>query len=614
MTNKEISYSDGSIEQDIYNAVKNASDVRSTSSIARERYPAEWPFEYHLSPERANLVRPFDFGGLKVLEIGAGMGAISRFVAESCKSLQVVEGTRRRLDVLEQRLRDLRNWTSYCGHFDSFISDEKFDVVLIIGVMEYADVYSVKGGDPYVSFLKRAESFLKEDGCVVLAIENRLGLKYWNAVTEDHTGKPYEGLVGYSPVRKTVRTFSRAELQKLLVASGLSSVQFYYPFPDYKLPRSILSEELHRESPQIFAELAAAGIARDYSRVRGYHFPESVVWTSLASTGLSTELANSFLICAARSGVVPRLRFQGVGSHFSSQRKDEAVTEFRFQDGSLAVTKHLRDSDDFERDYKLLRWRRPEVSRPEAGRGLLTELRSRLANGDADAFFALWIEYIRWIQHSYNDGFGFIRGLAWDLIPANAIRKQDGFANFDFEWELKDRMRLSWFVLRSVQSIGHDVQGFVSKAFGTHENLYIKTCEAMGIKPDLEGDAVLEASAHRDVLCSVPQTRAEEIVASLRRVHFPNTPPVITEMGTSEQEVALRRAAELRDRVESELRRGNEKIAKLETTLAHERLRIEALMHEKELWQRTRAYRAQSFARRCRDIIRTVIRRMVFRS
>src|SRR5436305_8587745 len=102
----EIEYSDGAeVESGLLELVRRARDLGSDTAPGVERY-GEWPVEYHLSPERGNLVRHLDFSGLDVLELGAGMGAVSRRLAESAKSLTVVEGTKARFQVLSERLRD----------------------------------------------------------------------------------------------------------------------------------------------------------------------------------------------------------------------------------------------------------------------------------------------------------------------------------------------------------------------------------------------------------------------------------------------------------------------------------------------------------------------------
>ncbi len=59
---------------------------------------------------------------------------------------------------------------------------ETFDVVTLIGVLEYARVYGGPGGE--VKLLQQARSYLKPDGLLVLAMENQLGLKYFAGIPE----------------------------------------------------------------------------------------------------------------------------------------------------------------------------------------------------------------------------------------------------------------------------------------------------------------------------------------------------------------------------------------------------------------------------------------------
>ena len=83
-------------------------------------------------------------------------------------------------------------------------------------------------------------------GRIVIAIENRLGLKYWAGCTEDHVGKYFEGLENY-PDTRSVRTFSRKELSDIIDQAGEFKTTFYYPYPDYKFPMTIYSDELSAE-------------------------------------------------------------------------------------------------------------------------------------------------------------------------------------------------------------------------------------------------------------------------------------------------------------------------------------------------------------------------------
>ncbi|MEI2814083.1 MAG: hypothetical protein V9E91_10105 [Burkholderiaceae bacterium] len=78
---KGIAYNDGDeIETRIANIIREAHDITTLSTELRQNI-TDWPSQYHLTSERANIMRPFatSLKDAQVLEIGAGCGAISRF-------------------------------------------------------------------------------------------------------------------------------------------------------------------------------------------------------------------------------------------------------------------------------------------------------------------------------------------------------------------------------------------------------------------------------------------------------------------------------------------------------------------------------------------------------
>ena len=83
---------------------------------------------------------------------------------------------------------------------------------------------------------------MKPDGKLLIAIENKLGMKYFAGSPEDHTSIEYDGITGYKE-RPNIQTFGKQELKELLNDVGFKYVNFYYPLPDYKLPNIIFSDE-----------------------------------------------------------------------------------------------------------------------------------------------------------------------------------------------------------------------------------------------------------------------------------------------------------------------------------------------------------------------------------
>ena len=196
---------------------------------------------------------------------------------------------------------------------------------------------------PVQHYFSRLKEFIAHHGNLVVAIENKLGLKYFNACGEDHLGATFFGIQDlYGP--KTPRTFGRAELASELRAAGFPFAHFYYPFPDYKLPTVIVSDEaLHLENFNA-AELILRSRARDYTGSRFRLFNEGLVYSSLADNGLFAEFANSFLVIANRASI-PRPSTD-LATTYAVGRRPEFATETRFfrRGDGIVVEKQLLSS------------------------------------------------------------------------------------------------------------------------------------------------------------------------------------------------------------------------------------------------------------------------------
>ncbi|RYF84976.1 MAG: class I SAM-dependent methyltransferase, partial [Chitinophagaceae bacterium] len=188
----EFTYSDGDHTEDtLLKIVKEADDL-SIASLHWQRHITDWPTLYHFSPKRGDLLRPFkdSLKNKTVLELGAGCGAITRFLGESEARITAVEGSLRRATITAERCRDLPNVAVVCDKIEQFISDEQFDFVILVGVLEYSHQF-ILTEKPDLNLLQRVRKHLAPGGSLIIAIENKFGLKYWAGAPEDHVGQPY---------------------------------------------------------------------------------------------------------------------------------------------------------------------------------------------------------------------------------------------------------------------------------------------------------------------------------------------------------------------------------------------------------------------------------------
>jgi len=225
-------YSDGEqIEQNLHRILSDANDL-SSESEELQAHISDWPTEYHLSKTRANLLRSLSFEGVtRVLELGCGCGAITRFLGEQ-PGLVVdsVEGSASRARLAALRCRDLENVTISTANFNEItLPEDYYDLILFVGVTEYAGRFSDRDTDQAAlqDLLAIAQRATRDQGVTLVAIENRLGLKYLLGANEDHYAVPFVGLDDY-PASTGIRTYSRAEWLQQITQAGFTNHRFYY--------------------------------------------------------------------------------------------------------------------------------------------------------------------------------------------------------------------------------------------------------------------------------------------------------------------------------------------------------------------------------------------------
>ena len=133
-------YSEGAIEEELLETAKNCRDRELAEVVAAKK---SWPFLYHFSPIRQNIVSWIPFQGTdNVLEIGAGCGAITGALAQKCGHVTCVELSKKRSQINAWRNRDYDNTTIMIGNFlDVEPHLGTYDYITLIGVFEYAESY-----------------------------------------------------------------------------------------------------------------------------------------------------------------------------------------------------------------------------------------------------------------------------------------------------------------------------------------------------------------------------------------------------------------------------------------------------------------------------------------
>lgn len=276
-------YSDGDIEETILGIVEgNTIDVSPSFTLV-----------YHLSKLRQNILNWYPFHkNAKVLEIGSGCGAITGLLCEKCSHVVSVELSKRRATINYKRHQKYDNLDIVVGNLNDLPTTDKFDYIILNGVFEYAGSFT-EGERPYEVFLKTVKSHLKPNGILLVAIENRLGLKYFAGASEDHTAMHFIGLNNYEGISH-VKTFSKHELQEIFCKVGFPCIKFYYPYPDYKFPSEIFTDATVNN-------MHMGKFAQHFEKDRADFFNIETVFDALSKEGVADVFANSFLVEASEA-------------------------------------------------------------------------------------------------------------------------------------------------------------------------------------------------------------------------------------------------------------------------------------------------------------------------
>lgn len=455
---EKFQYSDGAASEKYLKGVFLSANDLGSNSYELENWIKDWPSEYHLSRKRAQLLRGFDFDKTKkVLEVGCGCGAITRFLGETFDDVVAIEGSMKRAELALLRTKGMDNVSIICAPFQKIKFKCRFDIIFCIGVFEYSGSF-VNADDPYEAILQYFAQILGSNGILVLAIENQFGLKYFSSCKEDHTNIMFDGIEGYSISGKKIRTFGYDEL-KAYIKKYFSNIDFYFPYPDYKIPSCVLSEKFFIEAK--LGELVGSFQAQDYYSGNKPLFDENLAYIELDKNNKLKYFSNSFLVVAGKQEI-NSIKPQSMGVLYSQHRSEAFQTVTRFIKHSdksiwahkLPVNKLKKNVSDW------LIWH-PTMCKWESGlslQGLITQ-RVKEKKITLEELFApckYWVKKLNSLARNENNEM-VIEGKHIDCIWKNCFVYDDDCVFIDQEWELYEKISLNIVIIRAIYYFLDDI-------------------------------------------------------------------------------------------------------------------------------------------------------------
>lgn len=163
-----------------------------------------------------------------------------------------------------------------------------YDIIVAVDVLEYA-----KDVDTLLSNIR---SLLKPAGKLLLAADNRLGIRYFCGDQDYFTLKNYDSIEGYRHLlpweRKSMkgRAYSKAEISRFLEKAGFLCHRFFSVFPRIENPQLLLAEDYEPN------EALDIRIFPEYNNPDTVFLLEEELYPSLMENKVLHAMANGFFV------------------------------------------------------------------------------------------------------------------------------------------------------------------------------------------------------------------------------------------------------------------------------------------------------------------------------
>ena len=254
----------------------------------------EWEFVYHLSSLRRSLLCWFPFDpAWRVLEPGAGFGALTGSIAERCAGVTALEPDPLRFASCKKRYAGTERIEFLQADIFSLPEEKLYDCVMLADQLGRC-----KGREK--ELLEACNAHLKPGGVLLLVFQNRFGLKYFCGGTDGAQQVPFANLSSAKS-----RLLSRNETDSLARDAGFTSLEWYYPMPD-----SLWTQAVYTDSVKNVESIRDRVFAFDpFSSPR--IASEQDLYNDIIHEGLLPNMANSYLAVYRKGSgpAVPAVEF-----------------------------------------------------------------------------------------------------------------------------------------------------------------------------------------------------------------------------------------------------------------------------------------------------------------
>lgn len=534
---------------------------------------------YHFTGERENILNWYPFcKDADLLEVDGACGAITGMLCDKVAHVVSCECSAEAKEANCLRHAEKKNLQVVAGKFGEASFDRVFDYIVINDVFSRAKQY-MREDDAYSALLKKTLKLLKPGGKLLIAVENRLGLRYFTGAPEKNSGAMFLGLNAYYCYDEC-KSFSKKEWNSLLAACGDLKWKFYYPYPDHIFPNEIFTDES-------INEMGYGKDSYNFENKRFLLYNENSVAKALAKEQVADRFANSFLIEVSKENLQDEEQIVYVKIDSDRNEKFRIATKIVCHGSERAVYKyamnpdaeqhlenvHVQEENDANKNIKsLISEKTPKGLKYEflTGKTVDSEIKEFIFAGKReelknklDEIFEIYFVDSKVADYEceeFQRVFGgerieskleCIKPANIDLICDNIFTVDDGYAVIDCEWIFDMHVPKQFIIWRNLNELFYKYAE-LTKLFGKNE-LY----QSYGINDTM--NSVFESwnrhftleyvGANRMEKYAVPklQVSLDEIAASFERRKWINCSLYIDRGAGYSEDTKIYREIRLKD-------------------------------------------------------------------
>ncbi len=262
-----------------------------------------------------------------ILEIGANLGELTGILCEKANKVIAIESSLNKAKAIKKRYNKEDNLEVIVGTIEDINIQDKFDYITLFGTFE--NLSKIYKGSEY-ELLNLLKDYLKEDGKILLAIDNRTGLQNFSRTDENEVN------IGNL---KDKKTYSLNKIEKIIKKANLEINKIYYPMPDYRLTNVIYTDEKPLSRNNVSRNI----IYNSENTIKFYQENEAYINVLEENSSNFKIFANSFFIEITKNKIEEE-KIQFIS--FSNIRKPEYRIKTIIKEGNVykyALNEKSRD-------------------------------------------------------------------------------------------------------------------------------------------------------------------------------------------------------------------------------------------------------------------------------